>query len=216
MLVQDMQTLSINKPLLCLIDTGSSHTWIRKSLIPEGVRGNVLPKVKNVTLAGTLEGTHEVIINEAIMPEFFKTRKIGPMKVRAFPTECRYDVIIGRDVLFALGIDVSFKDCTITWEEQKVSMRPFPKKVAGEPEIADQLYVNLLEEMLDHNDETHLVSEVEGYKSSRIKESSYSKTDIKKLVENCTHLPAKKRRAPYKVLKKFKSLCNVIQHSNFN
>ena len=51
------------------------------------------------TLAGTFTSNQEIQLEQIMLPEFFKTRKIDHVKAKIFTTQCQYDMILGRDLL---------------------------------------------------------------------------------------------------------------------
>ncbi len=52
------------------------------------------------------------------------------MTTRVFNTECRYDAIIGRNVLNQLGVLLDFKEGMMYWDDAEAVMRLYePKEV---------------------------------------------------------------------------------------
>ena len=102
----------------------------------------------------------EIQLENVTFPEFFKTRKVGEMTARLFTTECRYDAIIGRDMLTELRLVLDFKTQKMSLDDCHFPMRPFPstetnKTVSGqrpEPTPAERLYLDMLEAELEDND----------------------------------------------------------------
>ena len=64
-----------------------------------------------------------VIIKEAKFPEF-GNRHIGSIKADVFdsPT-CRYDIILGRDLLERLGLKMDFHNHRMTWGDRTIPMK---------------------------------------------------------------------------------------------
>ena len=58
--VRKKQPKKLLKPLLCLLDSGSSHTWLNSKQLPPGIHGKKDDKISSQTLAGALEGVHVV------------------------------------------------------------------------------------------------------------------------------------------------------------
>ena len=99
----------------------------------------------------------EIQLENVTFSEFFNTRKVGKMTARLFTAECRYDAIIGRDMLTELGLVLDLKTQKMSWDDCHVPVRPFPstetkKTVPGqrpEPTPAEQLYLDILETELE-------------------------------------------------------------------
>jgi hypothetical protein len=65
------------------------------------------------------------------LPEFSNS-KIITWKFNMFESEnVGYDLIIGRDLMLELGLDISFKNKNITWEGTTIPMRDFNRLKNG-------------------------------------------------------------------------------------
>ena len=107
----------INKPLLVLFDSGSSSTWMSRKALPRGILGTTGPKITSVTMAGTFSSSQQVRLENIILPEFYKQRSLEQCNAYVFQAPCRYDIIIGRDVLRQLGIIMDFDSQVMTWDD---------------------------------------------------------------------------------------------------
>jgi len=139
------------KPLLILFDSGASHTWINRRALPKGCVPTKVDGVRSSTLAGTLESCLKVTMNHVVFPEFFKSRFISEVEAFVFNTGCRYDAIVGRDVLQEMGLVLDFKTSSLKWDDCIVAMRPYPPEDEGIT-AAQQLYYSLLEEDIEECD----------------------------------------------------------------
>ena len=91
-LMQSIQNHNSSKPLLVLLDSGSSHTWINPVALPKGCTPVVMKqKVRSTTLAGPLESSLQVDLKRVTFPEFFKNRYVDDLKAHVFQAPCRYD-----------------------------------------------------------------------------------------------------------------------------
>ena len=95
-----------------------------------------------------------VTIEGLVFPEFFKQRVFDKVEARVFHNECRYDAIIGRDVLTEMGIVLDFKNQSVKWDDCIVDMKPFPdrnttKMGIKDPTAGEQLYLDSLEADLE-------------------------------------------------------------------
>ena len=91
-------------------------------------------------------------IGERNISRFLQDKKVGKMTSQLFTAECRYDDIIGRDMLTELELILDFKTHKMSWDDCHVPMRPFPSTetkriVPGqrpEPTPVEQLYLDIL------------------------------------------------------------------------
>ena len=111
------------KPARILFDTGCSGSLIHHSLVER------LEKKKSKTTtwqtkAGTFQTSSKVKCIFSL-PEFHEKKEITwKMYVDESDDEhCKYDMIIGRDLLTELGMEFSFKKGTMTWEGAEVHMK---------------------------------------------------------------------------------------------
>ena len=80
-----------------------------------------------------------------VLPEFHQTKEITlacHVDDTAVATTSQYDMILGRDLLEALGLIINFYDHTMTWEEATIPMKEYgslPTLQAAD-EYCDQIY----------------------------------------------------------------------------
>ena len=109
-------------------------------------------------MAGTFKSSVEVTLSHVTFPEFFRNRMLESAPARVFTADCRYDMIIGRDILGHMGMLIDFEKQVMTWDGQNVAMRPFPTVTQKHPDIpeptpAEALLFELIDEDLYDNDE---------------------------------------------------------------
>ena len=90
----------LSKPMKALFDTGSNISLINSSCLPVGIDFNVIanPRI-GITAAGTFSSKPTISLQELILPEFTRSRRIPNWTFYVFDTPSPYDVILGRDVL---------------------------------------------------------------------------------------------------------------------
>ena len=144
------------KPLLVLFDSGASHTWLNAKALPSGCTPTRVANFKSKTLAGDLESGLQVTLTRVVFPEFFKSRFLDTVTAHVFHSTCRYDAIIGRDVLIDIGMSIDFQSCSLKWDGCHVAMRLFPiskprtsQAAPEEPTAAEQMFLNMLEEDIE-------------------------------------------------------------------
>jgi hypothetical protein len=109
-----------------LFDTGGSHTIINRRALPS----NVVPDkdqqpMKTTTAAGVFTMSDTVTIECSILPEFTKHIKIQSLKAHIFDSpSCHYDIILGRDVLDQLKMDICYSNNTMKWLNFEIIMKP--------------------------------------------------------------------------------------------
>ena len=78
------------------------------------------------TKAGSFKTTRKCNI-EFTLPAFHENRKISSCKAcvdESHQESSNYDLIIGRDLMLALGINILFDTAEIAWDNDKVKMQP--------------------------------------------------------------------------------------------
>ena len=214
MFVKSIAGRKVKSSLLCLIDTGATDSWIKSSFVPEGVTLEKDRKVRNQTLAGPVTGASLIHAEQLKLPEFHRTRTIVNTTFRVFDSDLRYDAILGRKLLFQLGIVLDFKQRKMSWDDSHIMMRPYPEKFKSS-KVLRTLQDDLQDEYLYDNDDAtftpemfvaekeSLASEELGYKSSVIKESFYEGANFEEIARSCSHLTAKQQDELLTLLKKF-------------
>mmetsp|Transcript_1730 Transcript_1730/g.3805 ORF Transcript_1730/g.3805 Transcript_1730/m.3805 type:complete len:311 (+) Transcript_1730:1006-1938(+) len=113
------------RPLRVLFDSGGENTMIHERCIPKGATVTVLQNVKPcTTVSGTFNANKIVEVRDGILPEFDRHRRILGKELTVFdsPT-CPHDVILGRDFLDELGINIDFANHHVKWLDKFVSMK---------------------------------------------------------------------------------------------
>ena len=107
--IGSLQGQTVAKSLVVLLDSGSKTTWINKKSMPKGIHGYTIPAVTSTTLAGTFTSSEQVCVEDLVLPEYNPKASLAKTKAQVFHAECRYDMILGRDVLRAFGIKIDFE-----------------------------------------------------------------------------------------------------------
>jgi Reverse transcriptase (RNA-dependent DNA polymerase) len=152
--------------------------------------------IKWSTKAGSFKTKRSCKI-EFTLPAFHEHRKIA---CNAYVDEshhesCNYDMIIGRDIMHSLGINLFFDTAEISWDNAKVHMQP--------PEMLKSDWVDTLEQELlyAHDPDTTDAERIQG-----IIESKYTPADLSKIVEECAHLEKAEQKQLLKLLQKYEDL----------
>ena len=156
------------KTIKILLDTGGSDTIVNEKYVSK------LTKIKGSqqkwqTAAGELKTTEQVQVRMTL-PELHEKRVID-WKMHVTKNELNYDMIIGRDLLSELGIDIMYSKNLIEWDHKTV---PFRNRDAD----SDTGYYQL--------DPAPVDSATERIK--QILDAKYEKADLDAVAESCTHL----------------------------
>jgi hypothetical protein len=106
-------------------------------------------------------------------------------------------MIIGRDIMHSLGINLVFDTAEISWDNAKIHMQ--------HPERLKDSWVDALEQEILH---AHDPDTTDAERIQGIIESKYTPADLSKIVEECTHLEQAKRRQLLHLLQKYEDLIN--------
>ena len=198
-----IQGVSWGKSLTCLFDSGSTGTWLNKKSMPKGMHGYTVEKTTGSTLAGTFTSTEQVCINDVILPEYNSKRVLPKMPAKVFTADCRYDIIIGRDMLRAFGMKLDFELCEITCANITRAMREFPKSKDDLLPV-DILLQEYLDDMEDDDEDDDDSTSDDLY--AEMMDSKYEGTTPAEVAQSCKHLTQEQRDDLEKLLSKFDKL----------
>ena len=99
-------------------------------------------------------------------------------------------MIIGRDLIRSLGIDIHGAETTIHWDNAAIPWR--------EIDSTTNYVLALLQYNAPFNSKTN--------RTKRILDATYSKADLKTIAEISTHIDPQKRNELYTLLEKYKYL----------
>ena len=174
------------KTIKCLLDSGSSS-----SLLAYEYAKKLGLKSENTTTWHTTAGDFNTNFKSKIdfsLPELHEKRIITKT-MHITPNEMGYDMIIGRDLLEDLGIDLKFSNHTISWDFAEIPMRP------RNSTLSESYYVN---------DSKLVQSELK--RVAAIMDAKYEPADLDKLVEECSQLRTKEKLLLLNLLKKYEKL----------
>ena len=111
------------KRMKILLDSGCGATLINKGLIGK-LKTTKDKKSKWKTKAGKFTTNRKCKINFSL-PALFEHRTIdwNCYVDESSPNSCLYDLIIGRDLMFELGIDICFSTAEIKWGNASIAMQ---------------------------------------------------------------------------------------------
>ena len=128
------------------------------------------------------------------MPLFHKHRDIT-WKAHVDPADhelCKYDLIIGRDLLLELGIDLQFSKASIIWDNAEITMQ--------QPGWFETNNVDSFEEELFM---AHDPESTDADRIQRIIDLKYKEADLPSVVAEAKDLSPKQQQQLLEVLQKF-------------
>ena len=183
------------KRMKILFDSGCAATLVKSSFLTKLKK----VKVKNTTWktkAGSFSTTEKCKCTFS-MPEFHEGKEIE-WKVYVDETSDtlgHYDMIMGRDMLDALGIDLLFSEQVVKWDNATVPMR----NISWFEETNIDAYEK---EILSMHDPISTEAErIQG-----ILDMKYAPADLEAITEQCTHLTSEEQTLLFNLLKKYEDL----------
>jgi len=174
LLVNKIQGQAFNRPLRVLFDSGSDFSHIQKRVLPPGVEAMSVNKAI-IGVTGSATVAEEVELQDMVLPEFSHTLHINnTFRCYVMNNASIYDVILGRDFLMAVGIDVLHSTQEMKWMDLRL---PFRRR-------------DSLEDPFDLNTtclET-LAADVDDLEPFSIMDAKYEAVDPRQVAEAQTHL----------------------------
>ena len=195
--IQD--TVFDQPPMLCLLDSGTTGCWISRKRLPSMICTNKIPAITSQTLAGNFTANESIILKNVLLPEFHRTRRLDTLEAKIFDQTCRYDMILGCDLMNDLGIVLNFELKSMEWNKAIVAMREHPINVST-TSFATNLLLDAIDGGLDTNDSTFVLEQPsdlhyqannvnpDGYKSKTISTSLYEPSNLQDIVNKCHYL----------------------------
>ena len=187
--------------LLVLIDSGSSHSMAKASILKKYKKNFFVKEESSYkTAAGNFNSKYNMEI-DLTLDEFGRSTKIKHrFDLDENEDGIGYDMIIGRDLLTQLNIDVRFSDKTIKWEDQLIPMKSFAKIWQNEHPTRKELKATVLRSV-----EPKSTKEATD-RVIKILDSKYEKADLNKVVEDAETLNRDQKRMLLKLLKQYEKL----------
>ena len=113
-----------NRSLVALCDSGSSHCMFNKRALPFGTTTFKTPSIRTTTTQGTYNCNEAVVLSNLSLPEFVNGQKTTNLSAQVFDSKnCPYDVILGRNFMDSIGLDIQFSTGSIKWLDTIVNMK---------------------------------------------------------------------------------------------
>ena len=190
--------------MLFLLDSGATGCWISRKKLPPTIHANKIPAVTNQTLASSFTADESIILKNVLLPEFHHTRRLDTLQAKIFDQTCRYDMILGRDLMNDLGIFMNFDSKSMEWDKSIVAMREHPINTS-----TNSVATNLLLDAIDQPSDLHYQANnanTDGYKSKTISTSLYEPANLQDIMDKCNYLLPQQHQQLYSMLQKFHKL----------
>ena len=174
------------KMIRALLDTGATKTIVSEHLVTK-LRVQKDQVIQWSTAAGTLI-TNQKVKLQFVIPELHDKRTIQ-WEATVTKNPVNYDMIIGLDLLTELGIQLSFEDQTITWDDSTIPMKSFDAQVQTAYHVEDN---DIVEAAMD--------------RIKRIQDAKYAPANLDDIVAQCDQLDASEKAGLRALLEKYKSL----------
>jgi len=111
-----VNSIDHSAPLKTLIDHGASHSIINKRCLPKRAEPKSTESISFSTTGGSFDSSSYILMEDFRLPEFNRNRSVDCVRAAVFDNpSIKYDLILGRDFLNKVGIDVKSSNLTCEW-----------------------------------------------------------------------------------------------------
>lgn len=136
-------------PLSVLLDSGSELSWINRRALPPGITPKVTAPLPGTTIAGEFTSSLIVDLRDVRLPAMRFNAIMPDLQARVITSDCRYDVILGRDACRAFRLSLDFDKHVISSPAGDVPMQAFPSVSPSFYScIGEQLMIDYMEDHL--------------------------------------------------------------------
>ena len=175
-----------------LFDSGSSGTLINDRFTKR-LKKIATEKSKWITKSGTFVTARKCQV-ELVLPELHRDKHINWMMYidESDSLSNKYDIIVGRDLLQAVGIDLKFSTKEVQWENASAPMRA---TTILEEDTINMMAETILEQELIDEDVIQQMTE-----------TKYSPADLPSEVKKSSHLTQAEQHQLLQLLRKYEGL----------
>ena len=197
--IQNMKT--DKQPYLVLLDSGSTISWIARQALSDDIEVTTTKPQTGATMSGTFTSNKQVVLNGIRLPEFNNTLSDIPLHTRIIETDCRYDLIMGRDFLRNIGVTLDFEKHIMVSSQLTVPMREY--KYPNPKSLIESILKNTKDNYYGDDNDDNLAS---AYKSKTIKSNDYGKETVAEIIDKQNHLSDEKKKQLLEVASAFPEL----------
>ena len=171
-----------------LLDSGASESLVLKKHVSH-LRVKSAPKSSTVwtTPAGDLV-TDKRVKAQFTIPEL-QDKKLIEWNLHVADNMGAYDMIIGRDILSFLGIDIKFSNHTVTWEQESIPFKPVDATIERDYHIEESMAINNSSDRI-----------------KKILDAKYEAADLEKVCSAQSHLLVEQQQKLLSLLNKHADL----------
>ena len=200
-----IQGASPQRSFTVLLDSGSSHTLIKLTSLPFGAVPNKDRAKSTTTTMGSFNSSSNVTLEQVKFPQFGNAI-IGNVKADVFNSpNCRYDLIIGRDILLKMGINIDFDTKTTKWMGREI---PMASTTSIATDIPRDQYFSLYE--LEEEEDFELFAEL--HSDAIIMDRKYQAVSPEEVVQQLNHLNSSQKTQLQTVFEKYKRVFLSLIH----
>ena len=191
----------VKSNMLVLFDDGSSGSMIKQEIIDTHLEAfGIDANIEYMTGAGPLSCNKKIKLQVTFDEFGGATRIHHEFDVDPNPEGVGYDMIIGRDLLTQLRIDIRFSDKTIKWEDKIVNMKSFSDIWKAKHPTRAEMRATFLKSVEPK------ATQEETERVTKILDANYEKANLEEVVASATSLNREQKRKLLKTLKKFETL----------
>ena len=194
--IQPATEQGVPKVVRCLLDTGSSGCILLNEFTT-GYGAVKAETTKWMTKGGIYQTTKKCKLPFKLVEFDMQTTVNWEFHVdeTSKSESSNYDMIVGRDLLGELGMDICFSTSTIHWRGVSVPMRDYGDLRSRQ--AAHLIYVE--------NFETEITKSV-SKRVNQILDAKYEKANLVQITDNCTHLTKQQKQKLLTLLQKYEDL----------
>jgi hypothetical protein len=175
-----IKTLTGSPPVKVLFDTGCSKTFVKTQHVPDGVSNAKKAMPITWSTNGGKFNTHYEVPLTIVLPEFSCSMEVQWSCAIDENPDSTYDMILGRDLQYALRMDISFSTGTLVWNGKSVPMRTRKQR--------EQTLLNaFLDQVIEDLSLPKIIKE-ELHEATKILDANYKKAGSEEFVKNILHL----------------------------
>ncbi len=178
--------------LKALVDTGASESILLLSKAKHLPLRKTKESKSWSTAAGTVDTTLKSQSVAFTLPELHANRTIEKSFHVLDVNIENYDMLIGRDLITSLGLEIRGNDLSIKWDDAAIPWRS-QDSTKEDIFLADDLYSN-----------EPIEQEIK--RMTDILDAKYAKADLRKVVDAAVHLTNDEQESLYTLLKKYEDL----------
>ena len=191
------------RTLTVLLDSGSSHTMMKRNSLPHGAIPTSTTSQRTTTTNGGFATNSTVTLHNVKFSEF-GNQCIHQITADIFdsPT-CQYDIILGRNILKLMGVLIDFQAHTINWMGQTINMKSRTQISLSDKDQYLENFYNHLEE--EEDEDFDLLAELYA-DDIVIMDQKYQAVSPEEVVQQLDHLTIDQRLKLKSTFEKYKKV----------